>query len=338
MIQRRHIIVIGASAGGVQALRILAAHLPANLNASVFVVQHIAPYVESYLPEILSKAGSLEALHPTDGQVIETGKIYIAPPDHHMLVEEDHILVRRGPKENNFRPSVDALMRSAAYCYGPAVIGIVLTGMLYDGTSGLWSVKRLGGITIIQHPEDAEYPGMPNSVLEYLEVDYQLPVADIAPLLSGLVQGPERVSHLPDAGPEQRMKKEVDIASQMNAMEKGVLDLGEYSLLSCPECGGGLIKITEGQITRYRCHTGHGYLEQSLLHEIEQQVELKLWAALRGMEEVMMILARQLPESATPLDQKRAGKIEEQIRKVKSRIAHLQRFIRATDMNEGTVP
>ncbi len=176
---KRDIVVIGASAGGVDALKTLAAALPADFGATLFVVLHVSPHSPSYLPDILNYADPLKATHPRDGEPIQRGHIYVAPPDHHLLIEYDQVLVKKGPKENRFRPSIDALFRSAAYNYGSRVIGVVLTGMLDDGTSGLWSVKRMGGLGIIQQPDDAPYASMPDSVLQYVEVDYQVPITGL---------------------------------------------------------------------------------------------------------------------------------------------------------------
>ena len=188
--ERRDIIVIGSSAGGVNALKQLVTELPRDLEASIFVVQHMAADVPSYLPQILAHAGQLKAVHPEDGQLIEKGMIYIAQPDHHLIIEDDKVLVRKGPKENNFRPSIDALMRSAAYWYKNRVIGIVLTGYLNDGTSGLWSVRHFGGTTIVQDPLDALYPDMPKNVLEQIDVDFVLPLSEIASCIIRLTAAP----------------------------------------------------------------------------------------------------------------------------------------------------
>src|SRR5687768_11583472 len=162
------IIVVGASAGGVTALQQFVSHLPADLDAALFVVLHIPAYAKSQLPDILSNAGPLKAVHPADGETVQKGIIYVAPNDHHLLLEGDKVLVKKGPKENRFRPSIDALFRSAAVAYGKRTIGIVLSGLLNDGTSGLWAIKQSGGIAIIQSPDDAEYSEMPNNVKEYV--------------------------------------------------------------------------------------------------------------------------------------------------------------------------
>jgi two-component system chemotaxis response regulator CheB len=293
--EKRDIIVIGSSAGGVNALQEIVASLPQDLNASIFIVQHVTPGAISLLPRILTYKGNLSAVHPADGEIIRQGMIYVAPPDHHMIIERDRILVKKGPKENRFRPSIDALFRSAAYSYGPRVIGVVLTGMLDDGTSGMWSVKRLGGIGIIQTPEDAAFPSMPNSVLEYVKVDHVLPLADIASKLAELVTSsavdPAAVDDAAVQIPElERMKTEIEIAAQKFAFEKGVLDMGELSALTCPECHGVLTRLKEGNHTRYRCHTGHAYLSSSLLNDLVESVEVKLWQALKSLEETVILL------------------------------------------------
>jgi two-component system chemotaxis response regulator CheB len=179
----RDIIVIGASAGGIKALKELAAALPEDLPAAVFVVLHLAPTKPSILPQILSRAGPLPALHPSNDQPVETGYIYVAPPDHHLLLRDGRIRVFRGPKENAHRPAVDPLFRSAAAAYGPRVIGVVLTGALEDGTAGLSAVKSGGGVAVVQDPFDALQPSMPQSALRSVRVDYCVGLAEIGPLL-----------------------------------------------------------------------------------------------------------------------------------------------------------
>src|SRR5437870_1151500 len=184
------IIAIGASAGGVDALVKVVKDLPAHLPAAVFVVLHIPAQSPSMLPDILNRAGPLRAVHPEDNTEIKHGHIYIAPPDHHLLLDKDHIHIARGPKENRHRPAVDPLFRSAALAYGPRVVGIVLTGVLDDGTAGLRAVKRYSGIAIVQDPDEAIYPGMPLSAIEHVQVDHILPLAAIGPLLVRLASEP----------------------------------------------------------------------------------------------------------------------------------------------------
>jgi two-component system chemotaxis response regulator CheB len=183
------IIVVGASAGGVEALSALVAGLPPTLPAAMLVVMHIPPYLKSDLPRILSRHSKLPAVHPESGQHIEHGRIYVAPPDHHLLVDDARIQLWRGPKENHHRPAINALFRSAAVSFGNRVIGVILTGVLDDGTTGLWWVKRFGGIAIVQHPEDAIFGAMPRNALQHVLVDHVVRLLEIGALLVKLTTG-----------------------------------------------------------------------------------------------------------------------------------------------------
>jgi two-component system chemotaxis response regulator CheB len=285
-----HVIVIGSSAGGVTALQQLVAGLPASFRVPIFIVQHVAADNVSYLPDILTRCGLLPASHPKDGQAIAAGNIYLAPPGHHMLIEGGHILIKRGPKENGFRPSVDALFRSAAYSYGSGVTGVVLTGRLDDGTYGMWSVQRMGGTTIVQDPLEAMYPSMPSSVLQYVEVDYIKPLDQISTLLVELTNKAMKAIPSVDESERKRMKMETDIAGQKSALENGVLETGEPSHFSCPDCGGAMVQIKEGNLIRFRCHTGHGFSPGSLMYEVKETIETKLWQSVRSLEESIMLL------------------------------------------------
>lgn len=286
----RDIIVVGASAGGVSALKDFVRHLPKDFKASVFIVLHIPAYSETRLPWILNQAGPLEAIAPVDGAPIEPGKIYIAPNDHHLLLEDNKVIVRRGPKENKFRPSIDALFRSAAYVYKERVIGIILSGMLNDGASGLWTIKQQGGIAIVQKPEDAEQPQLPVNVLEHVEADYLIAAADMGPLIAGLVKEPPVKRNMFNEEELKRLETEVVIATRDNAFEMGIMNMGEFTPFTCPECHGALVRLVEGNILRYRCHTGHAYTSNSLLAEVTESIESMLWQSMRGMEEANMLL------------------------------------------------
>lgn len=209
-------IVIGASAGGLEPLRDVVSRLPAGFPVPMFVVMHVPAYQPSCLPEILHSTGPLPALHPEDNRSIESGFIYVAPPDHHLLIDDGFLAVKKGPKENGFRPSIDALFRSASYSYDPGAIGVVLSGALNDGTSGLWSIKRLGGIAIVQEPSQAQYPSMPRSALEYIEPDYKVPSTEIALLLTQLAQEQPGQAELVGNGMDEdvrRMAIETQIAA-----------------------------------------------------------------------------------------------------------------------------
>ncbi|MEI6945969.1 chemotaxis protein CheB [Paraflavisolibacter sp. H34] len=263
--EKRDIVVIGGSAGSVPALIEVVKVLPAGLQAAILIVMHVSPNVPSLLPQILSRAGTLPAAHARDGDLMETGRIYIAPPDRHLLLESNQVLVKKGPKENRFRPSIDALFRSAAYSYGARVIGVVLSGLLDDGTSGLWAVKRMGGLSVVQEPEEALCASMPSNVLEYVEVDYTLPSAEIGRLLPRLTGEEGRLESQPLQEELKRLETEIKIAAQQNAFDMGILNLGRPAPLTCPECHGALVELTEGNLTRYRCHTGHSFTQSSLL-------------------------------------------------------------------------
>ncbi|GGE98504.1 chemotaxis protein CheB [Hymenobacter cavernae] len=287
---KRDIVVIGASSGGVTALMELVRSLPHDFPAPILVVQHMAPYVDSILPQLMSRVSALPAKHPQDGEQVQPGTIYVARPDHHLLIEDDKVLVKRGPKENRFRPSVDALFRSAAYEYGPRVIGVVLTGYLDDGTSGLWCIQRLGGVTVVQDPHDAHSPAMPTNALEYVKADYIVPLAELAALLVKLTLEPAPAEPAVTKEDLDRMEIELSIAKNNNAFEMGIIDKGKLTAFTCPECHGALTQLVEGKLIRFRCHTGHAYTISALLSEVTESVEAILYQSMRGLEESKMLL------------------------------------------------
>jgi two-component system chemotaxis response regulator CheB len=284
----RDIIVIGASVGGIEALRTIAGGLPKDLPAAVFVVLHTSPEAPGILAAILDRAGALPASFAADGERILPGRIYVAPPDKHLIVEPNRVRLTRGPKENRFRPAVDPLFRSAAQVYGPRVIGVILTGYLDDGTAGLWAVKQLGGTAVVQDPHEALAPSMPASAMRQVRVDYCLPVEEIAPLLVRLASKPLEEEGMYEV-PEE-MDIEVRIAKEDTALDAGVLKLGEPSNYACPECHGVLLQLKEEKRIRFRCHTGHAYSVESLLAEITEGVEDSLWNAIRSVEESVLLL------------------------------------------------
>ena len=290
--KKRDIIVIGASAGGITALKEFVSPLPADFEGAIFIVMHVASYSESMLPYILTNAGPLEAVHPRDGDEIEWGKIYIAPSDHHLLLDKNKIMVKKGPKENKFRPSIDALFRSAAYHYKQRVIGVILSGYLDDGVSGLWTVKQMGGITIIQNPEDAEQPQLPLNAMEQVDADYVLSAIDMGPIIGGLVKRPAREKYKLSKDEMELLKLEIIIATRDNAFEMGIMDRGVLTPYTCPECSGALVRLVEGNMLRFRCHTGHAYTASSLLAEVTEAIEGFLWKSMRGLEEMNMLLDR----------------------------------------------
>lgn len=307
----RDIIVIGASAGGVQALSTLVAELPAGLPAAVFIVLHIPADVPSLLPGILRRESSLPVGHAVNGEEIRQGRIYVAPPDHHLLIENDRAKLVHGPKENLHRPSIDALFRSAARWGGPRTIGVVLTGARDDGTTGMRAIKQRDGITIIQDPSEAAFPSMPLSVMQDIKVDYALPLRQIAPLLytlsretveeEGRYPVPDEIE-IETRITEQEMESDELIAS----VEK----LGRISKLTCPDCHGALWEMHDDELLRYRCHVGHAYSAESLSEGQSQMLEVALWSAVRALEE-KMILARRIVERARKANHHRAANMFE---------------------------
>lgn len=282
------IICIGASAGGIEALRTLVAGLPADFGAPVVVVLHTSPDSPGILGSILNRAGALPAATVVDGERIQPGRIYVAPADYHLLVEPGIVRLTRGPKENRFRPAIDPLFRSAASVYGPVAVGVILSGSLDDGTAGLRAIKQLGGTAIVQDPEEALFSSMPRSALEHVRVDYCLPVAEIARVLTELASAravDEEVREMP-----HELDIENRIAGEEDSINVGVKKLGDPSSYACPECHGVLLQLKDENPLRFRCHTGHAYSVQSLLAEINEKMEESVWIAIRSFEEGAMLM------------------------------------------------
>jgi two-component system chemotaxis response regulator CheB len=274
----RDIIVIGASAGGVEALQRLCASLPADLPASIFVTQHLSPSARSVLPQLLDRVGPLPARSPADGDPVETGTIYVAAPDHHMLLREGKILMRRGPNENRTRPAVNALFRSAALAYGGRVIGVVLTGLLDDGTDGLIAITAAGGLSVVQDPDDAAWPSMPRNALKRDHVSHVVPLSGLGDLLTSLVAE--------EAGPSIPLPDEYRVEDQMAALEFAVMDSeiitpGQPSHISCPDCGGVLNRIDTQDEIRFRCQVGHAFTPLGLAAAQSDELERALSIAAR---------------------------------------------------------
>jgi two-component system chemotaxis response regulator CheB len=285
MITGRDIIVIGASAGGVEALSQLAACLPADLPAAIFVVLHVPAHSPSLLPTILNRTGPLPASHASDNEAIRKGRIYVAPPDQHLLLDDGCIRLKRGPRENGHRPAVDPMFRTAARSYGPRVVGVVLSGTLDDGTAGLAAIKQSGGLAVVQDPAEALYAGMPRSALEVVPVDHSLPLAQIAGLINRLAREPFPEPAGDDPAPE-RIETEGQIAAfDMDAIEDDDNRPGEPSVFACPDCGGTLWELHDGDLTRFRCRVGHAWSANGLLAEQSEGIETALWTALRALEE-----------------------------------------------------
>jgi two-component system chemotaxis response regulator CheB len=300
LLPKHDVIVIGASAGGVEAISRVVAELPRDLQASVLVVLHISRG-KSFLPEILSRAGRVRAAHPADGEALEYGRIYVAPPDHHLIVESGQVRIAHSASENGVRPALDPLFRSAARVYGGRVIGVVLTGTLDDGTAGTVAVREAGGVTIVQDPDEAFAPGMPRSAIATGCVDHVLPLRDIGVLLAALVQE-DAPARLPAGDHPHLRPMEPDLASMPLALH-GTDRPGAPSVFTCPECHGTLWEADEHNVLRFRCRVGHIYSPESMIAAQTDEVDRALWTALRTLEE-RAALAHRLAERGRQRDQR----------------------------------
>jgi two-component system chemotaxis response regulator CheB len=293
------LIVLGASSGGIDALTKLVGSLSS----------HTAPESPAVLDRILSGAGTLPASMARHGDRLRSGHVHVAPPDHHLLVEPGQLCLSRGPRENRFRPAIDPLFRSAAQVYGPRVIGCVLTGNLDDGAAGLWSIRRLGGLAVVQDPSDALYPSMPLNALRRVPDAQVARLDEIGPLLGRLVAA--SVHATPVEAPPH-LEVEVRIAKDEPPIGAGILGLGVPSTYTCPECHGALLAVKEGDQVRYRCHTGHAYNVESLLAAVSEGIDEALGGAERALQEGGLLL-RQLGDELDPdFDRDRLARVRAQ--------------------------
>lgn len=281
------IIVMGASMGGFEAFKTIIKDLPPDFKTPIFIVWHMSPDVQGLLPQVLNRINQIYAANAHNEESINPGRIYVAPSDHHLLIERGRVRVTHGPKENRFRPAVDPLFRSAAYSYGNRVIGVILSGGLDDGTAGLWTVKRYGGVAIVQDPISAEVSSMPESAMKEVDVDYCVGLSEIAALLVRLSKEP--ISEI-DVMKDEQTKKEIEIAAEANALREGIYNLGELTPFTCPECHGVLSRLHNDKIVRYRCHTGHAYSVDALMAALTEKIEDGLYNAIRGIDESIMLL------------------------------------------------
>lgn len=284
----RDLLAMGMSAGGFEALRFLASRLPGDLQAAVLITFHLSSQFRSELDIILSRSGPLPATFARDGEHLEKSRIYIAPSSYHLLVDGGTLSLGVGPRENHARPAIDPMLRSIAACCGFRAIGVVLTGALYDGASGLWALKECGGITVVQDPSDAAFPEMPRSALSRSVPDHVVKMEDLPGLLQRLVLEPAgKPRPLPDT-----LHYEIEVAkngySSMNEMDR----IGQRSVLSCPDCGGVMWEMEEGELIRYRCHIGHAYTGELMSVALDEDLRRALGTALRALEERGALMKR----------------------------------------------
>jgi two-component system chemotaxis response regulator CheB len=288
----RELVVVGASAGGVESLRELVASLPADLPAAVLVVLHVAPDARSALPLILRRAGQLPVRHASHGEEIRAGHVYVAPPNHHLVVRDGILVLGLGPRENGHRPAVDPLFRSAARWYGPGVIGVILSGTLDDGAAGIATIASRGGRVLIQDPDDALYDGMPKAAIAAVEPDAIAPAAKMGPYIA---EWTAECTGAP-APVDRELQMETEVAELDQAALADPDRPGEPAGMSCPDCYGAMFVIDHVMI-RFRCRVGHAWSPESLFAEQAETAEAALWTAVRSLEE-KAALHRRLAKSA----------------------------------------
>lgn len=311
VVLRRNVAVVGASAGGVEALSSLVRGLPADVPLAVVAVLHLPTGANSRLAEILGRAGPLEAAQAEHGQAIREGTVTVAPPDYHLVISDERLFLLDGARENGFRPAIDPLFRSAARALGPRVIGVILSGTMDDGAAGLAAIRSFGGATVVQHPDDALASGMPEAALDAVDADHVLPATSMGAVLDEIARTEVEVDHPAlqprppgRAGTSEHVGGPGDmtlIAEPLELPPRGVD-------LACPECGGALQEIRAGRMARFRCRTGHVYSPVTLLETKGTELEAALWAALRALEEEATVsgrLAVRSRESGAPLAARR---------------------------------
>ena len=307
----RDIVVIGASAGGIEPLTTVVRELPGDLPAAVLVVVHTPPNSVSRLPNILGRAGPLPAAHAVDGEPIVPGRIYVAPPDHHLLVRRGRVEVSRGPRENHARPAIDPLFRTAAREYGPHAIGVILSGALYDGAAGLLAIRQRGGIAIVQDTNEAMVPSMPLRALETVDANMVLGAAEIGGAIArslGTVADPPEGIRMMDG--EERLQAAIsDDFAQLAQDDRA----GQVTMYTCPDCGGTLWQSDGGTASWFQCHVGHSYAPEVLLGLKSEEVEAALWTCIRLLREKVTLSRQAMVRYAERGNTDLAARAEEQV-------------------------
>lgn len=296
----QRIVVIGASAGGIEAVKALVKGLRSDLPFPIFLVIHLPSDAKSVLPAILNRLNTVPSHGPSAAESILPGRIYAAPPDHHMLIHDEHVLLSKAPIENGFRPSIDALFKTAAAAYGSGVIGIILTGSLHDGTAGLNAIKLCGGVAIVQNPQDAAFPNMVDHAIENCDVDHVFSIEQISDFLNNLGSTVE-------VSPEQQLVEERSlVAAIADPAQPGTtienLGIGGASGFGCPACGGVLWHVDQEALDTFKCRVGHAFSANALISAQEQSVEEALWSAVRALEEKSSLsrgLAKRMKNSSS---------------------------------------
>jgi len=336
VLTRRNLVVVGASAGGVEALRQLLAGFPPDLPAAVLVVLHMPSTARSALPAILDRVCDLPVRHAVDGDLLEPGTVLVAVPDRHLMIGDGHVVLSRGPRENSHRPAVDVLFRSAARAAGRRVVAVVLSGALDDGTAGMIAVRARGGIGVAQDPDDALYPSMPRHAVEVGGAEHVVPVEKMGALLAELLA--EDVEDVEEPAPSGLMDTETAMAN----LDPEALDAddrpGSPSGFGCPTCHGALFSITEGGMERFRCRVGHAWSPEALAAEQAQALEGALWMALRGLEERATLSLRMGERAAQRGHRISAGAFRQRHDEALEAAALLRRLLAAGELNGEGLP
>lgn len=284
---KKDIVVIGGSAGSHTALRQIMSDLPPDLPATILIATHVPSTSPGYLAEALASAGPLPVTRAIDGQPLERGCVYTAVPDRHLLLVDGIMRLGDGPRENMTRPAIDPLFRSAALAYGPRAVGVLLSGLLNDGASGLSAIKECGGTAIVQHPLDARADDMPLAALEAVTADEVAPADQIGRILTGIVASDAgKAVACPDS-----VRLEVEIAGGARLGSAALRQIADPSAISCPDCQGVLSEIKDEKPLRFRCQIGHAYTAEILAArggEVGEAVRI----ALRIMEERVTLVTR----------------------------------------------
>jgi two-component system chemotaxis response regulator CheB len=318
----KNIIVIGASAGGIAAIKKTIGGLSKNIDGAVIVVLHVSQQSNcSIIASILQKSTDLNCVTAEDGAMLQKGFLYLAPSGYQLMIKDNRIMLTQGPYENKYRPSIDVLFRSAALYFRNRVIGIILTGLLEDGTSGMTAIKKGGGICIVQDPLDASFSDMPESVLNKIKPDFILPVEEICDVINKLL-----LKMLPPELPVVRETElEVKIVENMITNNSNLKIIGEKSDFVCPDCGGELYTIKEESGRRYRCYTGHVYTERILDEVQDKKLLQSLWTSIRMFEEKANLM--QLMSNRNDNDQLLTKSYNRRIAEINEHINTLKSFL-----------
>jgi len=321
------VIVVGASAGGITAVRTFLNKLPTDIPAAIFVVVHTSPDGPGMLATVLSRATRLRVVSPEDRGMIRNGCVYVAPPDYHLIIDGRHLRLTRGPREHRFRPAVDPLFRTAAEHYGARTIGVILSGHMADGTHGMELIKQAGGVTMVQHPDEAQVPSMPLNAMRLGGIDYVLPVEEMASVIMGLLmKGRQRGTR--KSQPKRPLKTEIPTPERPGTDALRTHDFKEpLSPFTCPDCGGTLREIKEKDLVRYRCHVGHGFNSESLRDGMDEKLEETLWSALRAIEENIELRSRMLTRAKNRRLTAFTAALEQEIAEMTQRAAALRRLL-----------